>query len=151
MKVTFENEEEFLDFVSSFDAGIFYKAAFRMDGSCQLLTFEELEYEDIEDYPVTIELRRNMMQINAVRAMGKIYLCNTFSDVGHVAMELLNRGNVKCPIEALSKVICLTDWYDETRRYVDLFNPDLSDMVKNNYKRQLVQDGYRKVLFGIQR
>lgn len=152
MTVTFDNEQEFMDFIASFSGDFFYKAAFRMDGSCELLDFENFCYEDIEDYPVTVEFRRDMMQINAVRAMGKVYLCTDFQDVGRKALdvrdEMISKG-LSGVVEALSRVICLTDWYDEYRRFKDLFNKDLSDMVKDSYKRLLAQDGYNKVLFRI--
>lgn len=149
MRVTFENRDEYLHFCESFDGDTWgYSVAFKMDGSCKLLPFEEFLEEYIEDFPVTLEFRTDVLQISGVMITGRIFLCDfdKMEEIAEEGEEMMESNHLTGTIIGVSRVIDLNDWYDETRRYRDLFNRDFSMDVIDYYRRELLKGGFKKVL-----
>lgn len=130
MRITFNNREEWIDFISSF-RGEGYSFAIKLDGSYELLSFEQLRREYAE-FPLEIEGGTDLIQICGIREGEKMRLCS-FRE----AKEAANTGK-----DALSRVINLNDWYDSNRRYVDALSSYLSDALLNSVKRRILTDGH---------
>lgn len=130
MRITFNNREEWIDFISSF-RGEGYSFAIKLDGSYELLSFDQLRREYAE-FPLEIEGGTDVIQICGIREGEKIRLCS-FRE----AKEAANTGK-----DAFSRVITLNDWYDSNRRYIDALSPYLSDALLNSVKRRILTDGH---------
>ncbi len=152
MKVRLENKDEHLDFITGFEGDILnYSVALKMDGSCQLMTFEKFQEQYCEDYPLTVELQKDVIQISGVLVEGRLFLCD-FDKMGLLAEQgkgIMESNHKFGEILGVSRIIYLNEWYDETRRYRDLFNMDLAQEVIDYYRRLLLKDGYKKVLYRV--
>lgn len=136
MRITFKNSNEWDDFMSSFN-GEKYSFALSLDGSYELLPFEELKYEYVE-FPITIEGETDLVQICGVREGEKVTLCS-FRELKELAR--------KTGGEALSRVFSLNDWYTHDKRYADLLSPYLTERLMDSMKRDILTDGQSKKLY----